>query len=170
MLFDILLGSPIVEKRMKVNSREAVRAVILKGDKILLIHSNKGDYKFPGGGVEQNEMHVEALLREIREETGYVNCIVKEKVGIVVERNTDQFEENTYFQMTSHYYLCELITDKKIIQKLDDYEHEQQFTPKWITIDMAIEENRKLMNLPDMNKWIEREILVLEELKRNLIS
>lgn len=166
MLFNILLGSPIVEKRIEVNSREAVRAVIMQGGKIFLIHSNKGDYKFPGGGVEENETYTEALQREIKEEAGYKYCHVKEKIGLVVERKLDEYEENSYFQMNSHYYLCELHSNEKEEQKLDDYELKQQFLPEWITIKEAIEQNEKLRHLPEMNKWITREILVLKELQK----
>lgn len=165
-MFDLLLGSLTIEKGMKTIHREAVRAVIIQGGKILLIHSNKGDYKFPGGGVEKNKTHIEALQREMKEETGYKYCHVKEKIGLVVERKLDEFEDNSYFQMNSHYYLCELHINEKEAQKLDDYELEQQFSPEWITIESAIKQNEKLQHLPKMNKWITREILVLNELQK----
>ena len=51
--------------------RTAIRGIIVKDDNILLIRTSKGDLKFPGGGLEGNEMYEEALIREIREETGY---------------------------------------------------------------------------------------------------
>jgi len=37
-----------------------------------MVRSQKyGEYKFPGGGIERNETHAEALIREVMEETGY---------------------------------------------------------------------------------------------------
>ena len=49
--------------------RPSVRAIILRGDKIALVHSLKYDYyKFPGGGVEPGEDRIAALVREVREE------------------------------------------------------------------------------------------------------
>ena len=60
-----------------IKERIAVRGVIYKKDKLLLVHSNRGYYKFPGGGVEKEESLEEGLIREIREETGYVNGQVK---------------------------------------------------------------------------------------------
>lgn len=130
------------------------------------MYSNKGDYKFPGGGVEGNESHSECLIREVAEETGYIIFIIKDKVGSVIERNLDEYDNNALFQMTSHYYLCELIDDKKIAQQLDDYEAEQEFSPEWVSFNDAIEQNEKVMNSSEIEKngWIKREIIVLKEL------
>ena len=42
--------------------REAVRAIILKGEQVLMVYSPvNGDYKFPGGGVQDGEDHQVAL-------------------------------------------------------------------------------------------------------------
>lgn len=146
--------------------REALRAIIVKNNSILLIHSNKGDYKFPGGGVEENESHCEALIREVTEETGYINCEVQNKVGYICEMRMDVYEEKTVFQMRSHYYICKLIDDQKTAQQLDDYEMLQQFTPKWVSIDEAIRQNESLMNESEKNGWVPRETFVLKELKK----
>lgn len=167
MIFNkCLRNNNLEEKGWKINNREAVRAVIFHNNEILLIHSNWGDYKFPGGGVERNETHIDALLREIAEETGYTNCLVQEKIGVVIEERIDEYEENTYFKMTSHYYICELAGEEKIDQQLDDYEYEQGFTPKWISINAAIEENEKIMNQFPKNRWVFRETFVLKELNK----
>ena len=52
---------------------DRVRAVIIDGDKMLMIHHvspGKDIYVFPGGGVEPRETDTEALARECREEIG----------------------------------------------------------------------------------------------------
>ena len=41
--------------------RHAVRAIVLSKNEILMIKSNDGDLKFPGGGIEKNESPVDAL-------------------------------------------------------------------------------------------------------------
>ena len=52
--------------------RNAVRAVIIQGNRILLAHLEKTDeYKFPGGGQKDHETPDEALKREVLEEVGY---------------------------------------------------------------------------------------------------
>lgn len=68
--------------------------------------------------------------------------------------------------MTSHYYFCELIDDEKVAQKLDDYESEQEFTPRWLTIHDAVKQNEIALNQFEYNRWIKRENLVLNELKK----
>ncbi|RXJ04654.1 NUDIX domain-containing protein [Anaerobacillus alkaliphilus] len=136
----------------------------MEGDKILLVHSNLGDYKFPGGGVSQNESHTEALIREIAEETGYLNAIVGERIGTVIQRHVDEYDSDVIFQMNSHYYLCHL-PGQKGTQNLDDYELEQEYTPKWVDIEDAIDQNEKMMKEFPQNNWIPRENFVLMELK-----
>jgi hypothetical protein len=76
-------------------TREAVRAIILHGDQMLMVYSTlNGDYKFPGGGVKQGETHAIALQREF-----------------------------DLFRMNSYDYLCE-VEDGFDAQNLDDYEQE----------------------------------------------
>jgi ADP-ribose pyrophosphatase YjhB (NUDIX family) len=55
--FNKLLGNPEIKNYNSVILREAVRAIIIVDNKILLIRSNRGDYKFPGGGLEEKENH-----------------------------------------------------------------------------------------------------------------
>ncbi|WP_020062551.1 NUDIX hydrolase [Bacillus sp. 123MFChir2] len=162
-----LLGiSEIIdENNVKINYREAVRAIIMQDNKILLVHSNLGDYIFPGGGIEKNESHAEGLMREVAEETGYLNCVIKNKMGVVVERYVDEYDENAIFQMTSHYYSCE-VNGEKTAQKLEGYELEQGYTPQWVKLNDAINQNEKVMTQCEKNWWIHRENFVLKELNK----
>ncbi len=48
--------------------RTAVRGIIVQKGKLLLVTNKFGDYKFPGGGVEENESLEDTLSREILEE------------------------------------------------------------------------------------------------------
>ncbi len=143
-----------------INKRIAVRAVIIKEDKILLVQSNLGDYKFPGGGVDEEETLDAALVREIAEETGYVKAEVKEKVGVVVERMNDEYASNAIFEMTSHFYFC-YISGEKGLQELDGYEIDQDYTPKWVTIEDAITQNKEVYK-KDGHRRIKRENFVLK--------
>jgi 8-oxo-dGTP pyrophosphatase MutT (NUDIX family) len=163
--FNKILDEPNIKNCKSTSQREAVRAIIISNNSILLVQSNRGDYKFPGGGVEENESHSMALIREVREETGYTNCIVKDKVGIVIERNLDEYDHHVLFEMTSHYYLCELTNDERTTQQLDEYESLLDFTAKWVALDDAIKQNENLINEFDKNSWLKRETFVLKELK-----
>jgi len=53
-------------------TREAVRMLLFDeaGRLALLFVARDGYYKLPGGGIENEESHEQALRREIREETG----------------------------------------------------------------------------------------------------
>lgn len=57
--------------------RQAVMAIILKPDNTFLIGSSPrdGGYKFPQGGLEENEIHIDGLFRELKEELGTVLTI-----------------------------------------------------------------------------------------------
>lgn len=53
--------------------RNSARSIIITNNKIAMIHSLKYDYyKFPGGGIENNENPIDAMIRETREESGLV--------------------------------------------------------------------------------------------------
>ena len=65
--------------------REAARAVLLDpDDRVLLVRFEfPGDIRrwaLPGGGVEPGESHVDALHRELREETGLVGAAIGEHI------------------------------------------------------------------------------------------
>lgn len=172
MAFNYILGIQQLNKeKVNINHREAVRAVILKDNNILMVHNNKGDYKFPGGGANKEENHEQTLKREVEEETGYIINNVKDMLGVFTERKLDDFEENSIFEMVSYYYICEL-SDNKTIQKLDDYENELDFKPVWIAINEAIRLNEEVIKKDNTNKnsWIYRETKVLKAIKEDYIN
>ena len=64
----------------------AVAAVVFRGSKVLLAkranEPSKGKWTLPGGVIEVGEPHVDALQREVLEETG-VEIDVKELVAVI---------------------------------------------------------------------------------------
>lgn len=150
--------------------REAVRAIILRGNQVLMVHSLvNGDYKFPGGGVKRNEAHATALKREVLEECGARLIRIIAEFGKVEEYDLAEEAEFDLFCMHSYYYLCE-VEDGFSAQNLDDYEAEYGFTPEWVLIEHAISVNRTLLENPPPNiqRWVKRELFVLEEIKQRL--
>ena len=98
----------------RVFDRPSVRAIILRGGRIAMVHSLKYDYyKFPGGGIEAGESHLEALLREAREEAGL--RILPESVreyGVVPRAEHEPANgihagEYDFFTQDNFYYLCD---------------------------------------------------------------
>ena len=69
-----------------------VDGVILNDNKILLIKRDiepfKGRWALPGGFVEYNEKVEDAIIREIKEETG-VNAEIKELIGVYSDPKRD---------------------------------------------------------------------------------
>ena len=152
-----------------VNFRKAVRGVIINNGKILMVHSKNGDYKFPGGGIKENEEKFQALKREIEEETGYICKKINGCVGIVTEKSKDKYYNNKIFKMISFYYSVE-VSDTVKEQKLDKYEEELGFEPKWVSLHKAIEKNERVMETKDKKvpNWINRETYVLKELLKSI--
>jgi len=149
-------------------TRTAVRAVILCGRDLLMVYSaNVGDYKFPGGGVNDGETHEQALARELLEECGAQLIRVNGGLGAVIEYDLPEERDFDVFKMTSNYYLC-TVRDGVTHQSLEGYEAELGFQPVWVDIDKAIAENRSLLLAPDPPEWLVREIFFLEYLRESL--
>ena len=152
----------------KIYYREAVRGIIMKGSEILLIYSEKnGDYKLPGGGIEEGETHRQALIREVQEEAG-IRAEVEEEMLQVMEYDEGQFDDCDVFKMLSTYYKCREI--KKMEQNLDSYELEMGFIPKWVDLDEAILVNNKILKKSNYPRWTKRETQVLEYIKKFLVK
>ena len=152
-----------------INFREAVRGIIIKDNKILMVHSKNQDYKFPGGGIKKDEGHMEALKREVEEETGYVCSKISKQIGIVIEKSKDKYFNDRIFKMVSYYYIAEVLNIRKP-QKLDPYEAKLKFRPEWVDIDDAINNNEKIISsgTESIANWIFRETYVLKEIKNYL--
>ena len=117
----------------RVHVRPSARAIIERGGKVLVMHSRKYDYyKFPGGGIEQGETPEQALVREVREESGYlVRPETIEEYGSVLRRNRDNKDPEAIFEQQNYYYFCE-IGDERVPIVQEDYEIDEGFEPVWV--------------------------------------
>lgn len=143
--------------------RPSARSIIIKDKKVAMVHSIKYDYyKFPGGGIEENETNKDALIRETLEEAGLV--VVPESVkeyGYVHRIQKSNHVDVDHFVQDNYYYLCDI--EKEIVQqKLDDYESDEQFTLEFVYPDKAIYINRNMEHGPKDRNMLEREAKVLE--------
>ena len=121
--------------------RPSVRGIIIRDGKIAMIHSTKYDYyKFPGGGIEEGEDHVETLCREVWEEAGLhvVPASVREYGYVHRVQMGDRLD---VFVQDNFYYFCAVDANAGT-QNLDDYEAEEGFVPVWIAPEEVIKVNR----------------------------
>ena len=51
--------------------RISIRGIIFVDGRLLMIEDSAGEVKLPGGGMESGEDDYQALIREVKEETGY---------------------------------------------------------------------------------------------------
>jgi 8-oxo-dGTP pyrophosphatase MutT (NUDIX family) len=167
MIFEHIIGINKEKETIRINNRKAIRAVIIREGQLLMISNKKGDIKFPGGGLEVNESHEEAVKREVQEETGYIVTDVGDLIGTVIERRDDKFEKKCIFEMKSFYYSCR-VSNEKTEQSLDDYEAALEYEPKWIDLEKAITINSKVLKEGAENPWVTREFYVLEQLISNI--
>ena len=87
--------------------------VVIEGDKILMVKSKtSGKWSIPSGEIETSESPQQACMREVWEETGF--CIdVKEQL------HTKNVQIGQY-EVTSHYFLCKVVSGNLCYQDPDD--------------------------------------------------
>lgn len=91
-----------------------VLCMVYKGNKILLQNRVKSDWKgltFPGGHVEKKESFVDAVIREVLEETGLT--IKEPKLCGVKQFQTDEDERYIVFLFKTDKFEGELISSEE---------------------------------------------------------
>ncbi len=142
--------------------RRAVRAVVRRGDRLLMTRSRFGDYGFPGGGLEPGESPAEALRRELAEEVGAQLVSTGELIGVAVQARRSIMPEWDTFVARHEYYPCEISGETRPVV-LSGYEADLDLRPCWVEPAVALAANRALdeaflREFP----WALREAAVLE--------
>ncbi len=140
--------------------RTAARGIIRHGEEYLMIYSKYGDYKFPGGGKHDDETLIDALVREVKEETGYT---VKKDSVCEYLKITEKRKGITadLMIMESYYYFCD-VEEQVGERNLDDYEKEDDYKTVWLTLTDALAYNKSMNCIEKV--WVVREITVMKEL------
>ena len=128
---------------MPVFEKWAVRGIICRDGKYAMQLGNSGKYKILGGGVEKGETLVEALKREVLEESGLVviESSVKE-IGEVLELREDLKQPGQKYICHSYYYFCDV---EDIVREtaMTESEIREGFHLEWATLDEIVEANSK---------------------------
>ena len=110
-------------------TRSGSRAVILRGEEILLSHETKTDvWMIPGGGLEEGETPEACCVREAEEETGLIVRPLRHFLTL-----NEYYEEYRY---VTYYYDCEAIGQG--CSRLTEMEKRRGLTPVWLPLREAI--------------------------------
>lgn len=153
-------------------NRMSARAIIIKDNKIYVSYQKNNDlYKLPGGGVEDDESILDALIRETKEEVG---LIIKEDSIKVYGHFIDKWasekenEKNKIWHNTSYYYICDVLDEKLEISPTES-EIKAGATVKLMDIDEVIKVNENyIMNHPN-ELFAKREKIIFELIKEELL-
>ena len=127
-----------------------MRAIVIKNNHLLVMHRNKFGKEYdtlPGGRIERNESHAEALLRELNEETGVQ---VANPRLIYIEHAGDPYGDQFIF-------LCDYVDGEPALREDSDEEAinklgENLYKPGWLDIN-------DLSNMPFVSSELKKRIL-----------
>ncbi|MGC9422964.1 NUDIX hydrolase [Vibrio sp.] len=150
--------------------RKAARAIVLEGEEILLLYTERyDDYTLPGGGVDKQEDIIQAMVRELQEETGASNIQMIQPFGLYEEFRPWYREDADVMHMISYCYTCK--ADRQLGQmRLEEYEINNGMQPVWMNIHQAIAHNEQTMaQSTQKGMSIERETFLLRLIAKELL-
>lgn len=151
-------------------TRKAARAIVLRGDKILLLYTKRyHDYTLPGGGIDEGEDNIAGLKRELREETGAQNVTNIREFGLYDEYRPWYKDDFEIIHMQSFCYICDIDEVLKT-PEFEAHEIQNGMTPMWINIHQAIIHNEEtLANSEKKGLSIVRETFLLKRIVEELL-
>lgn len=108
-----------------------IYGIAIENEKILISPQYDG-YDFPGGTAEKGENHIETLIREFKEETGYL--IEPVKLLNVYTSFFHHQKRNKDYQCYLIYYLVKIVDGEISSEGFDEDEKEYAKTAKRINI------------------------------------
>jgi 8-oxo-dGTP pyrophosphatase MutT (NUDIX family) len=111
----------------------AAGGVVVDGGRVLLLsRPNRGEVRLPKGHIESGESAEEAALREVREESGYVDLDIIADLGTQRVQFVDRHRQRDVTRQ-ERYYLMQLQSNRTVSRP----EKELQFDPYWVALQEA---------------------------------
>ena len=140
--------------------RVAVRGIIFIDGKLLMIEDDFGEVKLPGGGIDPNEDDYQALVREVKEETGYdVDLETIVPFGEIEEKRLSVHEPMIWHQF-SRLYFCNVYSEQGACDYTEN-EKKYGFRQVLYTLEEALEKNKKMLEAEGARAWNQREYRTL---------
>lgn len=156
---------------LKLIERHATRAIVVKGDKILLLYTERyHDYSLPGGGLDEGEDEVAGLIRELKEETGAQGVQNVKPFARYDEYRPWYKPDADIIYMVSYCYTCD-IDEKLGDTAYESHEIRNGMTALWMKIHEAISHNEEVIaNSDKKGLSIERETFLLKQIAEELLE
>jgi len=155
---------------LKLIERHAARAIVVKGENILLLYTQRyHDYSLPGGGIDEGEDEITGLIRELKEETGAQGVRNVEAFARYDEYRPWYKADADIIYMISHCYVCEI--DEELGETaFESHEVNNGMIPLWMNIHEAIAHNEEVIaNSDKKGLSIERETFLLKVIAEKLL-
>ena len=144
--------------------RKTSRAIVVneEGNCAVLYAKKFGLYSLPGGGIEDGEDEVSALVREVYEETGCA-CDTIQQLGMVSENRNHQD------YTTVSYYFIVYTKAKSLELHLTEVEIENGTTVMWLPLEEVIHRIRDVEHETTQRKFLQaRDMAALNEYSKQL--
>jgi 8-oxo-dGTP pyrophosphatase MutT (NUDIX family) len=114
--------------------RVHVYAIIVRDNKVLISPQwEHNGFVFPGGSIEMGENHLDGLVRELLEETGYE--VKPRKVVDVFTTFYMNFKTKKAQHSTLIYYDADVIKGRLSTDGFDKHELEYASKARWVTLE-----------------------------------
>lgn len=147
--------------------RISIRGIIFVDGKLLMIENSFGEAKLPGGGMEPGEDDFQALVREVKEETGY--DVIPESIkpfGEIEEKRLSVHEPMIWHQI-NRLYFCDVYPEQGQCEYSEN-EKKYGFHQVLYTIEEALEKNERMLEIEGRQAWNQREYKTLLLIKECL--
>jgi len=126
-----------------------------------------GELKLPGGGIDEGEDDYQALMREVKEETGYE--VIPETIvpfGEIEEKRLSVHEPKIWHQF-SRLYFCDVYPEQGECNYSEN-EKKYEFRQVLCSLDEALEVNRAMLEREGKQAWNQREYKTLLLVKEHM--